>query len=150
MWKRFVLATRRILRGIIKGLGFKLSILLLVFSVAVSLMMLIPSCLDRAPIYSYFISELKLPISYELTGKVEIRDKNNMIINKDVEIFIGGYTAPVGINGTFTLKFSSPTTSEICVTIKYTKPDGIIETKTEFITPRNGEHSLQREFIIYV
>ena len=150
MWKRFLLSIKRILRSIFRGLGFKLSIIFLLFSFLVSLMIIAPICFNRIPVYSYFISELELPIAYELNGVVKIIDNNNNIVNKDIEVFIGGYSTTTNVNGEFKLKFSAPTTTEIFVTIRYVAPNGNTNIACEILTIGSGEHDLEKEFIIHV
>lgn len=148
--KRFSLAVKRTLRSIFKGIGFKLSVVFLLFSASVSLMILLPNYFDRVPVYSYLISELQLPIAYELSGKVEVVDLNNTVSNNNVEIYIGGYSTTADSNGEFRLKFSAPLTTEVYVTIRYTDPSGISTVATELVIFRSGTHDLKKEFIIYV
>jgi len=146
MWKRFLLATRRLFRKAFRGIGFNLSVVFLILSAAVSLMIIAPNCFDRVPIYYYLIREWKLPIAYELRGKVEIVNAGGNVVNKDVEIFVGGYCATVNSNGEFELVFSATSTSEVFVVIRYINPTGQIITKTELIVINSGIHDIEKEF----
>ncbi len=146
IWLKF----RRGIKWLFKGFLLNISVILLLFSAAVSLLMLIPNCLHREPVYSYFISELKLPLSYDLSGKVQILDVDNNLVNKDVEIYIGGYSSMAKFDGTFSLKFTSSETIKVPIVINYTKPNGQSETQIEFIALRCGEYHLQKEFIYHV
>ena len=78
------------MRRVIHKLPFILSYFFLVFSVIVCLVILVPNCFDRVPVLSYCISEHELPITYELYGEVKVLDANGDIVNKNVEVFIGG------------------------------------------------------------
>lgn len=109
-------------------------------------MILFPICYDRVPVYSYFVQEWELPISYNLSGKVEIVDAYGNIVNRDVEIFVGGYSATANSIGEFHLVFSAPSTTEIFAVVKYANPAGQIITKTESIVIKNGIHVIEKEF----
>ena len=146
MWKLFQLNIRRIFRNTFFGKGFWLSLGLLIFSFIVLLIILFPICYDRVPVYSYFVKERKLPISYNFSGKVEIVDAYGNIVNKDVKIFVGGYSATPNSVGEFHLVFSAPTTTEIFAVIKYTNIAGQIITKTESIIIKDGIHDIEKEF----
>jgi len=146
MWKLFQLNIRRFFRKTFFGKGFWLSFGLLIFSFFVLLMILFPICYDRVPVYSYFVQEWELPISYNFSGKVEIVDAYGNIVNKDVEIFVGGYSATANFIGEFHLVFSAPPATEIFAVIKYTNLAGQIITKTESIVIKGGIHDIEKEF----
>ena len=149
MFKLFQLKVRRFFRSAFRGIGFKLSIVFLLISVAVSLMIIAPNCFDRVPVYSYFIRELKLPITYELSGKIEIFDAHENCVNTNIEVIVGGYSTWTTLNGEYNLDFSSPATNEIYVIIRYTNSSGNIEIKTESIPISDGVHKLEKEFQYY-
>lgn len=148
--KRLILSFRRQCNKWIKNFWFNASITLLLFSMCCSLLVLIPSILHRVPVFSYFIDEMRLPISYTLKGKICICDEDNNTVNKDVEVIIGGYSTFPDVDGNFSLKFASPNSLEIPVVIKYTKPNLNKETYMEFISFSRGVYILQREFNINV
>ena len=149
MLKLILLKIRRLFRGAFKGIGFKMSIVFLLFSVAVSLMIIAPNLFDRVPVYSYFIRELKLPISYELSGKIEIIDADGNLLSTDAEIIIGGYSSRTSLNGEYRLNFSSPATSEVFVTIRYADQNGNLTITTESVSATNGIHNIRKEFTLY-
>lgn len=146
MWKFFQLNIRRFFKKTFFGKSFWLSFGLLIFSFFVLLMILFPICYDRVPVYSYFVQEWKLPISYDLSGKVKIIDAYGNIVNKEVEIFVGGYSTTANSIGEFHLVFSAPSTTEIFAVIRYTNPAGQIITKTESIVIKSGIHVIEKEF----
>lgn len=135
------------MRRIIHKLLFILSYFFLVFSVIVCLVVLVPNCFDRVPVLSYCISEHELPITYELYGEVKVLDVNGDIVNKNVEVFIGGYST-VLTSTEFNLKFSSPKTDELFVVIRY-EIDGNIREFTKCLTINNANHVIKEEFIIH-
>jgi hypothetical protein len=141
---------RRFFRRVFKGIGSRLSIAFLLFSAAISLMILAPNCFDRVPVYSYFIRELKLPITYEINGKVKIVDVDGNIVNTDVEIIVGGYSTSVDSNGEYVLIFSAPVTAEIFVVIRYIDIDGNTIAKIESVLIKSGVHKIKREFVYNV
>jgi hypothetical protein len=112
-------------------------------------MILFPSCFGRVPAWSYFIGEHELPIAYELCGEVKIIDKNGDIVNKNVEVVVGGYRTSVLMSTEFNLKFTSPMTNEVFVVIRY-ENDGEIHESTKCVMIEDGNHMLEMEFIIYV
>lgn len=150
MFKLFRLRARRLIKVAFSGIGYKLSIIFLLFSVAVSLMIIAPNCFDRIPIYSYFIRELELPITYQLSGMIEIVDADGNIVSTDAEVFIGGYSTHTTSNGEYILNFSSPKTNEVFVVIRYTNPNGKIETRTEYVPIMDSVHDIERMFVYNV
>lgn len=139
----------RFMQKILHRLPIILSYIFLTFSVLVSLMILLPSCFDKTPVLSYYISEFELPITYELCGEVKIIDKNGNIVNKNVEVIVGGYRTSILMSTEFNLKFISPMTNEVFVVIRY-ENDGAIHEFTKCLIIEDGNHILEREFIIYV
>jgi len=101
------------------------------------------------PVLSYYISEHKLPMTYELYGEVSVLNKNGDIINKNVEVFVGGYRTYLGISTEFNLKFASPETSEVFVVIRYEVDEEIYEL-TRCLVIEGGSHVITEEFTIYV
>lgn len=137
----------RFIRRVLKKLPIIFSYFFLVFSVVVCLVILIPNCFDRIPALSYFISTYELPITYELQGEIRVLDKSDNIVNKNVEVFVGGYSTSL-TETTFDLKFSSSLTNEIFVVIRY-EVDGHIRIFSECIAINDKNHVIQKEFIIY-
>ena len=95
----------------------------------------------------YYISEHELPITYELNGKVKVLGEDGEVINKNVEVFVGGYSTHLAAME-FNLNFSSPMVNEVFVVIRY-EVDGKICEFTKCIEIKEGKHSLNEEFIIY-
>lgn len=58
-----------------------LSYFFLAFSVIACLVILVPSCFDRVPVLSYYISEHELPMMYELYSEVKVLDEKGNIVN---------------------------------------------------------------------
>ena len=114
LWLKLVGFMRRFFHK----LPFILSYFFLVFSVIVCLVILFPKCFDRVPVLSYCISKHELPITYELYGEVIVVDAKGNIVNKNVEVFIGGYNTALS-STEFDLKFSSPKVDELYVVIRY-------------------------------
>lgn len=148
--KRFVLAIRRFFKNGFRGLGFKLSIVFLFFSIAISFMILLPNCFRRVPVYSYFIKELNLPITYELQGKIEIQDAYSNRINTDIKVFVGGYSTVVGLDGEFSLTFSAPDITQFYAVVRFKDTAGQEIIKVEPLIIPTGEHYIQEEFKYYV
>lgn len=143
------LKVRRFFRSAFRGIGFKLSIVFLLISATVSLMVILPNCFDRVPVYSYFIRKFELPITYELTGKIEIFDADENLISTDVEVIVGGYSTWTTPSREYSLNFSSPMTDEIYAIIRYKSSSGKMEVITESITVSDGIHKLEKEFQYY-
>ena len=143
------LKLRRLKRKMFGNLTITLSYIFLSFSVFVCLLLLIPSCFDRVPTLSYFISKLELPIMYELYGEVRVLNEDGDIVNKNVEVFIGGYNTSVLSLTEFRMNFSAPMTNGVFVVIRY-EVDGEIQEFTKYLSIEDGTHVLNEEFIIYV
>lgn len=150
MWiKRICLKVGRFIHNFFSRLPRVLSYSLLIFSVVVCMTILVPNCFDRIPLFSYYISERKLPIAYELSGKVKIIKKNGDEIKEKVEVFVGGYKISTLTSTDFTLKFSAPMTREAFVVIRY-KVDDEIREFTKCMLIEDGEHVIWEEFVVYV
>lgn len=87
-------------------------------------------------------------MTYELCGEVNILDENNDIINKDVEVFVGGYKTSLGISTEFSLEFVSPEISEVFVVIRY-KADGEVREFTRCLVIEDTNHVIKEDFTIY-
>lgn len=135
------------MRRVIHKLPFILSYFFLVFSVIACLVILVPNCFDRVPVLSYYISEHELPITYELYGEVKVLDANGDIVNKNVEVFIGGYSTAL-TSTEFNLKFSSPKVDELFVVIRC-EIDGNIREFTKCLMINDANHIIKEEFIIH-
>lgn len=139
LWLMIVRFTHRVFNK----LPLILSYFFLVFSLMLCLIILIPSCFDRVPV----ISNHELPEMYELQGEVKVFDEKGNIINKNVEVFVGGYSTPLA-STKFSLKFSAPTTNEVFVVIRYAV-DGDIREVTRCLVIKGGNHVIKGEFIIH-
>lgn len=138
----------RVVRGFLRKLPTFFSYFFLVFSVISCLMILIPECFDRIPVLSYYIREQELPITYTLNGKVKVLDANGKAINKNVEVFVGGYSVSLESED-FSLTFSSPMTDEVYVIIRY-EVNGDVRFLVRNFKIKNNSHSITEEFTIYV
>ena len=143
LWLKLVGFMRRFFHK----LPFILSYFFLVFSVIVCLVILFPKCFDRVPVLSYCISKHELPITYELYGEVIVVDADGNIVNKNVEVFIGGYNTALS-STEFDLKFSSPKVDELYVVIRY-EIDGNIREFTKCLTINDANYVIKEEFIIH-
>ena len=110
--KYLILMIKRLIRGIFKRIPIFLSYFLLIFSGIVCLTILLPCCFNRVPVLSYFICEHELPLAYELSGEVKIVDNDGNLVNKNVEVFVGGYSTLL-TSTEFNLRFSAPSTKTI-------------------------------------
>lgn len=143
VWRLIV----RFVRRVFNRLPIILSYFFLAFSVVACLMILVPNCFDSVPVLSYYISEHELPITYELCGEVKVLDEDGNIVNKNVEVFVGGYSTSL-TSTEFNLKFSSPAASEVFVVIRY-ELDGDIREFTKCLVIKDGNHVINEEFIIH-
>lgn len=148
--KLFKLNFKRCARIFLKKFPFVMSFVFLVFSALVSFMILLPSVADKAPIYPYFIKKLELPIAYDLYGNVSIIDSDGSTHNSDVTIFVGGYKEEIGSNVKYHISFSSPKNDSFYVNITYKDPSGDLKTFTESVEFSEGQHSIERDFVIHV
>lgn len=142
-WLMVVRFTRRVFNK----LPIILSYFFLSFSVMACLMILVPSFFDRVPVLSYYISEHELPMAHELHGEVKVLDETGNIVNKNVEVFIGGYSTSL-TSTEFSLKFSAPTMNEVFVVIRY-EVDGDIREFTKCLVVKDGNRVIAEEFIIH-
>lgn len=145
--KYFRLVMVRGIRNLLHNLPTICSYLFLVFSVISCLIILIPSCFNKVPVISYYISEQKFPITYKLNGEVKVLDENGNVINKNIEVFVGGYSVFLE-SEQFDLTFSSPITDEVYVVIRY-EVNGSIYEYTKCLEIKNNNRSMSEEFIIY-
>lgn len=143
LWLMIVRFTHRVLNK----LPSILSYFFLAFSVMACLIILVPSCFDRVPVLSYYISEHELPMVHELHGEVKVLDEKGNIVNKNVEVFVGGYSTSL-TSTEFNLKFSAPTMNEVFVVIRY-EVDGDIREFTKCVVVKGGNHVIKEEFIIH-
>ena len=143
VWLVFI----RFIRRVFNKLPTILSYAFLAFSVITCVIILVPNCFDRVPVLSYYISEHELPIAYELCGNVTVFDANNNIVNKNVEVFVGGYSTAL-TSSEFSLKFSSPNVDEFFVVIRY-EVDGSIREYMECLTIEDRSHVINEEFYIH-
>ena len=137
------------MRRLFKNLIRLFSYLPLILSGVICLTILFPVSLGRVPVLSYFISEHELPVKYELCGEVKVIDEHGNIINKNVEVFVGGYKTSIYNLTDFSLKFSSPTTNEIFVVIKY-DVNGESYEYTKRLIIGEKDHKITEEFIVNV
>ena len=143
LWLIVVRSTRNLLHK----LPTIFSYFFLAFSVICCLIILFPSCFNKVPVLSYYIIEKELPITYTLNGEVKVLDKDGNIINKNIEVFVGGYSTFLESEH-FNLIFSAPTTDEVYVVIRY-EVNGNMDEFTECLEIKNNNHSITKEFIIY-
>jgi hypothetical protein len=132
-------------------------IIVLLFAM-MPLMILLPNLFNRVPAFSYFVRELSLPLTYEISGRVNVvySDKENSNncgehrVAGTVEVFVGGYATMTDENGNFSLRFSSPHINEFFAIIRYMPHSGNPIHEYELIVIQQGETRIAREFTIYV
>lgn len=139
----------RFLKNVFKNFSFKITLFFVAFSFFVSLFLLLPSTFSKAPVFSYFIKTMELPLDYELEGKVIIVDSKGNALNQEVNVCIGGYTIETSTDETFVLDFTAPSTEYIYVIIEYKNSDGIKMINSERIET-DQDVKLKKEFRIYV
>ena len=145
--KYFRLIIVRFTHKVFNKLPSAFSYFFLAFSVIACLIVLVPSCFDRVPILSYYISEHELPMMYELHGEVKVLDEKDNLVNKNVEVFVGGYSTSL-TSTEFNLKFSAPAMNEVFVVIKY-EVNGNIREFAKCLVVKDGNHVIKEEFIIH-
>ena len=138
----------RFMHRIFSKLPSILSYFFLAFSVMVCFIILVPSCFDRVPVLSYYIEEHELPLTYKLQGEIKVLDETGNIVNKNVEIFVGGYSTTL-TSTEFNLTFSAPATDKVFVVIRY-EVDGNIRELTKCLVIKDGNLVIEEEFIIHV
>ena len=146
--KRICLFMVRCIRILLHKLPMIFSYLFLLFSVICFLIILIPDCFGKVPVLSYYIIEKELPVTYTLNGEVKVLDKSGNIINKNIEVFVGGYSTFLE-SERFNLTFTAPTTGEVYIVIRY-EVNGNMYEFTKCLEFENYNHSITEEFIIYV
>ena len=146
--KYIKLIVTRYVHCFFRKLPIVLSYFFLVFSSITCLTILMPRLFYRAPILSYCVSELNLPFTYELSGEVKILDKDGKLVNKNVEVFVGGYSTSLETTK-LRLKFSSPLTKIIFVVIRY-EVNGKTYEKTQSLMIDKDCYSVREDFIIHV
>jgi hypothetical protein len=93
---------------------------------------------------------MELPITYEVSGKIEFCDNNGNILNLDATIFAGGYYGTIEPDGNYHLIFSSPKTEDVYLIIRYDDQSGNEQLKTEHLHMDEDIHSLKEDFTFYV
>ena len=126
-----------------------LSYFFLTFSVMTCLIILVPNCFDRIPVLSYVIDEHELPILYDLHGEVKVLDDKNNIVNKNVAVFVGGYSTSL-TSTEFALKFTAQSTTEVIVVAIRYEVNGNMKLFTKFLEIKDRNHIINEEFVIHV
>ena len=100
----------------------------------------------RAPILSFFIKELELPIVYNLSGTIEIKDENqNLMSISDIYIAIGGYQECIENGEEYNIRFSATESENIPVVIKYSIR-GNRRAKLVYVTYDKREETKHKNF----
>lgn len=147
-WLKYLwLYMARLFRSLRDNIRVFFSYAFLVFGILTCLFILIPQCFGRVPALSYYISEHKLPMTYELIGEVKVLDGNGDAVNAKVTVFVGGYSASL-TTADFSLTFTSPVTDEIPVTIRYEVENRVCES-TQFVRASQEEYTLHEVFVVY-
>ncbi len=144
------LKVTRNVRRFFSNLGYKISVLCVIFTMIVSLFFLIPPLFSRVPVFSYFLYKFSLPISYEFDGKIVLTDADGSIVNQSVVVSIGGSHMLVHSGDDFVLKFPSEATDCFFVVVEYFDR---CSSKTEYHIEKidtNKEIVLQEDIYIYV
>ena len=82
-----------------------------------------------------------------MNGEVKVLDEDGNIINKNIEVFVGGYSTFLESEH-FNLTFSAPTTDEVYVIIRY-EVNGDIYEFTKSLEINSNNYLITEEFIIY-
>lgn len=143
------LMVRRFFYKALKVLAHNLSYFFLIFCVVVSFMILVPTSLNRAPVFSYFIRKMELPLTYNMHGEVHVVDGEGNVINNNVIIYVGGYNADVGNSEKYQLTFSSPESNVFFVNIIYVNENGDIREFTQDVEFPENSYSIEENFIIH-
>lgn len=150
LFKLFWINLGRVIQKFLYYLPVILSYVPLIISMMISLIIFFPNCFDRVPVLTYFIEKLELPITYELCGEVKIIDKNGNIVDKNVEVIVGGYKTSILGSTEFNLKFTSPMTNEVFVVIRYeNNRKKHVFTNCLINNDEDSDHVFNEEFIIY-
>lgn len=139
----------RIFRRIFKHIDIKFSILFVFFSFLISMFLMVPSLFSRAPVFSYLIDTLSLPLSYEFEGTVLLVGSDGEAVVQAVTIYVGGYSIDTISGESFVLNFTSESADYFYVTIEYDNEAGA-ETITTKKIETNDETNLKEVIKIYV
>mgnify|MGYP003314829985 CR=1 FL=1 len=134
-------------RKLLKAIPSILSYFFLVVSMLICIILLVPQCVDRVPVVSYFLSEHEFPMSYELHGEVNIYEDGELV-DGNVWVYVGGYQINTSTSEPFTLSFVSPASKSFSVVIRYVI-DGKTFDYTQIVYPKSGTHIVEREFVIH-
>lgn len=148
-FKKIWLFISRMIRKFFSNIGYKLSVLFVLFSFIISLFFLIPSLFSRVPVFSYLIDNLSLPVSYELNGEVILLNADNESLIEPLDIYVGGYNVQSFSGEHFTLKFASEKSDYFYLTIEYKDDNGIDKYYTKRINT-NGKNNLTEVVTVYV
>lgn len=119
---------------------------LLVISLLFFLVAFFTNVTRRAPILSFFVTELELPIVYNLSGIIEIKDTNQNLMNiSDIYIIIGGYRDCIENGEEYSINFSATENENIPVVIKY-NIGGNEREKIVYITYDKQEEMKHKNF----
>lgn len=143
IWLIIVAFVRKTLRNF----PIMVSYFLLLISAVICISILFTDYFDRVPLLSYFISQSELPQKYILEGEVKVYDRNGDIVNSNIDVFVGGYSA-YQASDTFTITFASPPTNELYVVIRY-QIDKSIHESTFCLNTKDENHIIRKEFVIY-
>ena len=119
---------------------------LLIISLLFFLIAFFTNVTRRAPILSFFIKELELPIVYNLSGTIEIKDENqNLMSISDIYIAIGGYQECIENGEEYSIRFSATESENIPVVIKYSIR-GNRREKLVYVTYDKREETKHKNF----
>ena len=148
-FKKCWLLITRVTKKVFTHLGYKISLLFVMFSFIVSLFILVPSLFYKVPVFSYLVDNLSLPVSYELDGEIILMNAKNESIIQPIEVFVGGYSVQSLSGEHFTLKFASETGDYFYLTIEYKDEFGNDSYYTQRVET-NGKNKLTKVVTVYV
>lgn len=102
---------------------------------------------NRIPTFSDCFQEKEYPITYNLSGTVNLFDSTGELIESEIEIFVGGYSITTFSSENFDLTFSSPKTNDIYVVFAY-EINGVSHEYVELLN-NNNNRRIEKEFDIY-
>lgn len=131
-----------------KRISMLLGRLLFLISISMFLLIFLTNIFHRVPVFSYFVRELKLPLTLKLCGQIQVNFEDEIEPNTMITISIGGYKNHVRNGTEFELNYSAVNLQNIPVIIEFWKQEKKI-TKIEYITYQKGEYVLECSYTYY-
>lgn len=146
--KRCILSFKNVFTDLFHKIMSVVSFVPLIISVLLCGTILFSNFFTKIPDFSYFYKKKYFPISYNLTGTVELFNSEGTLIESEVEVFVGGYSISTLSSQEFSLTFSSPKTDKVYIVFIYNMDDEICEHIE--LLDINNDCYIEKEFKIYV